>query len=69
MTPKRREPAAAPSPWLKREEAAAYLRVDASTLDRWRRERNLPAHQVPGGGGYRYHREELDRWLKVNPEA
>jgi excisionase family DNA binding protein len=48
-------------PWLRPEEAAAYLGVALGTLRNW-----TSAHYVPlarRGRVVRYHRDSLDSWL------
>ncbi len=52
------ERVAARSPWLTRLEAADYLRVPLSRLEK---DRSLPAHRWDGR--VLYNRDELDRWL------
>ena len=52
---------AARSPWLTRREAADYLRVPISRLEK---DRAVPVHRWDGR--VLYHREELDRWLLGN---
>jgi excisionase family DNA binding protein len=43
------------SPWLTRAEAAEYLRLPVSRLEK---DRRIPVH--PDGGRVLYHRDELD---------
>jgi hypothetical protein len=47
------------SPWLTRPEAATYLRVPRSRLEK---DRSVPAHRWEGR--VLYHRGELDEWLR-----
>ncbi len=48
-------------------EIAAYLRRHERTVQRWRRDRGLPVHQLPRGrrGGVYAFPEELDAWLRA----
>ena len=50
---------------------AEYLGRDARTLQRWRDERGLPIHRVPGtkGGTVFAYPSELDAWLRQVPPA
>jgi excisionase family DNA binding protein len=47
------------SPWLTRREAAAYLRLPVSRLEK---DRRLPCHK--DGGRVLYHRGELDAYFE-----
>jgi excisionase family DNA binding protein len=47
-----------PSPWMTRREAAAYLHLPLSRLEK---SRDIPAHR--DGGRLLYHREELDSYF------
>jgi hypothetical protein len=48
------------SPWLTRAEAATYLRVPASRLEK---DRRIPCHRWDGR--VFYNRHELDEWLSI----
>jgi hypothetical protein len=50
----------AASPWLTRSEAAAYLRVPLSRLEK---DRTVPSHRWDGR--VLYNRTELDEWVKA----
>jgi excisionase family DNA binding protein len=49
------------SPWMTRAEAAAYLRVPVSRLEK---RRDIPQHK--DGGRVLYHRAELDAFMQSN---
>ncbi len=51
------------SSWLTTEEAARYLRINVGTLRRWAREGTIPAAKLGNRGGFRFKREDLDRFL------
>ena len=51
------------SRWLTTEEAARYLKVNVGTLRRWAREGVIPAAKLGNRGGFRFKREDLDRFL------
>jgi len=51
----------ATSPWLKPEDAAAYLGVALGTLRNWTSAKFVPHSKR--GGIVRYHRDQLDKWL------
>lgn len=55
--------------WMTVGEAAAYLKVDRSTLYRWVDQRLLTAYELESGGGRRYRREDLDALLKPTDAA
>ena len=57
----------APSPWLTKAEAAAYMRVEPRTIDRWVRAGRLTRHKVEGLQSVRFARGELD--ALVQPET
>jgi len=46
-------------------EVAAFFESDESTVRRWEKERGLPIHRLPGGGGAKIfaYTEELHGWL------
>jgi hypothetical protein len=48
------------TPWLTRREAAAYLRVPVSRLEK---DKTVPSHRWEGR--VLYHRAELDEWVKA----
>ncbi len=52
------------SNWLTTEEAARYLKVNVGTLRRWAREGVIPAAKLGNRGGFRFRREDLDRFLE-----
>ncbi len=49
--------------WLTTAEAASYLRVHPETLRNWARKREIPAAKLGNRGGFRFKREDLDRFL------
>ena len=49
------------SPWLTRQQAADYLSVPVSRLEK---DRSVPAHRWDGR--VMYHRGELDTWLRAS---
>jgi len=51
------------TPWLTAEQAARYLQVALGTLRNWTSMKYVP--HVKRRGVVRYHKEELDRWLKA----
>jgi hypothetical protein len=60
--------------WYTTQELAALLRVDASTIRRWRTgyPRQGPAFIRISGGVTRYHRRDVQRWLdsrRIDPEG
>ncbi len=44
------------------EEAASYLRLHVKTIYRLVKEGKVPGRKV--GGNWRFHRDELERWLR-----
>jgi hypothetical protein len=57
------------TPWMTREEAAAYCRLSKKTLENYATNNAGPPYWNPtgspvGGGRVRYHREALDRWMQ-----
>jgi len=49
--------------WLTTEEAAQYLHVHQETVRRWAREGAIPAAKLGNRGGFRFRRQDLDRFL------
>jgi excisionase family DNA binding protein len=49
------------SPWYTRDEASAYLRISARTLDEWVTAGRVQRRAVKGSRSVRYHRDDLDR--------
>jgi excisionase family DNA binding protein len=49
--------------WLTTEEAAEYLQIHVNTVRRWAREGMIPAAKLGNRGGFRFRREDLDRFL------
>ncbi len=56
------------SPWLTREEAAAYARVTAGTVDRWARDGKITKYRVTGTRSVRFLRTEIDACMTPEPE-
>ncbi len=54
------------SPYLTYPEAAAYCRLDRTTL--WRAVRAGSLHPSGHGRAVRFHRDELDRWMNSRNE-
>ena len=54
-----------PTPWLTTDEAAHYLQVHPETIRRWAREGTIPAAKLGNRGGFRFRREDLDRFLEA----
>ncbi len=50
--------------WLRSPEAAAYLQVHIETLRNWARKGVIPAAKLGNRGGFRFKREDLDRFLE-----
>ena len=50
--------------WLRTPEAAAYLGVHLETMRRWAREWEIPAAKLGNRGGFRFKRDDLDRFLE-----
>ena len=51
--------------WLRTPEAARYLGVHIETMRRWAREGVIPAAKLGNRGGFRFRREDLDRFLET----
>jgi excisionase family DNA binding protein len=52
------------SEWMRTPEAAKYLGVHIETVRRWAREGVIPAAKLGNRGGFRFKREDLDRFLE-----
>jgi excisionase family DNA binding protein len=52
------------SDWIRTPEAARYLGVHIETMRRWAREGVIPAAKLGNRGGFRFKREDLDRFLE-----
>ncbi len=50
--------------WLRTPQAAAYLQVHVETLRNWARKGVIPAAKFGNRGGFRFKREDLDRFLE-----
>jgi excisionase family DNA binding protein len=50
--------------WIRTPEAARYLGVHVETIRRWAREGAIPAAKLGNRGGFRFRREDLDRFLE-----
>lgn len=57
----------AESPWMTKAEAAAYMRVDTRTIDRWVRDGKLTRHRVSGIQSVRFARADLEGLLTAEP--
>jgi len=51
--------------WIRTPEAAKYLGVHIETVRRWAREGVIPAAKLGNRGGFRFRREDLDRFLEA----
>jgi excisionase family DNA binding protein len=51
--------------WLTTEEAAEFLKVHVETMRRWARTAVIPAAKLGNRGGFRFRREDLDRFLEA----
>lgn len=60
----RQELARAQTPWLDSEGAAAYLGTKPGTMKTWRAEGKGPRYHVIQGRLVRYHREQLDEFVR-----
>jgi PTS system nitrogen regulatory IIA component len=54
--------------WLTTQEAARYLRVHPETVRRWAREGLIPAAKLGRRGGFRFKRDDLDRFVQRRME-
>jgi excisionase family DNA binding protein len=52
------------SEWVRTPAAAKYLGVHVETMRRWAREGVIPAAKLGNRGGFRFRREDLDRFLE-----
>lgn len=50
--------------WLTTNEAALYLKLHCETLRRWARRGVAPSVKFGNRGGFRFKREELDRFME-----
>ena len=50
--------------WLTSDEAAGYLQVTVETMRRWARTGAIPAAKLGNRGGFRFRRDDLDRFLE-----
>ena len=50
--------------WLRTPEASRYLGVHEETMRKWAREGVIPAAKLGNRGGFRFKREDLDRFLE-----
>jgi excisionase family DNA binding protein len=53
------------SQWLRTPEAAKYLGVHIETMRRWAREGAIPSAKLGNRGGFRFKREDLDRFMEA----
>lgn len=54
--------------WLRKKEAADYMGVSTSTVDRWVREGRLRAYYLPGGKTRRFRKADLDAAVAPKPD-
>jgi excisionase family DNA binding protein len=50
--------------WMTTSDAARYLGVHVETLRNWARKGVIPAAKLGNRGGFRFRRQELDRFLE-----
>jgi excisionase family DNA binding protein len=50
--------------WLRTPEAARYLGVHVETVRNWARKGVIPAAKLGNRGGFRFRRDDLDRFLE-----
>jgi excisionase family DNA binding protein len=55
--------------WLTTAGAARYLSVHVETLRNWARKGVIPAAKLGNRGGFRFRREDLDRFLESRRQA
>ncbi len=55
--------------WLTTPEAAEYLQVHQETVRNWARKGVIPAAKLGNRGGFRFRREDLDRFLESRRRA
>ena len=51
------------SPWLDAAQLVVYLGVSLRSIRKWTSRGQMPCHYLPGRL-VRYHRDEIDTWLK-----
>ena len=52
------------SPWMTHAETAEYIRKPASWLYQCANDSGIPRHRVPTSHEWRYHRSEVDQWMR-----
>ena len=52
------------SEWIRTPDAAKYLGVHIETMRRWAREGAIPSAKLGNRGGFRFKRDDLDRFLE-----
>jgi excisionase family DNA binding protein len=50
--------------WLTTDEAADYLQIQVETMRRWARTGMIPSVKLGNRGGFRFKREDLERFLE-----
>ncbi len=50
--------------WLTSQEAAEYLQVHQETVRNWARKGVIPAAKLGNRGGFRFRREDVERFLE-----
>ena len=50
--------------WFTSQEAAEYLQVHQETVRNWARKGVIPVAKLGNRGGFRFRREDLDRFLE-----
>jgi excisionase family DNA binding protein len=64
IQPPRDDQANERSPWLTFEQAREYLGFSRDTLYKLTAARAIPCRKKQGGQGLRFHRDELDEWMR-----
>jgi len=65
MIRKNETEAEAVTPWMTTKEVAEYVSVSVGTVRNWVSARYIPF--VRRGRVVRFHRDEIDKWLRINP--
>lgn len=55
--------------WMTTAAAAEYLKVHPETIRKWARRGALPGTKLGNRGGFRFRRDELDRFMELRREV
>jgi excisionase family DNA binding protein len=55
--------------WLTTDEAAEYLQIHVETVRRWAREGKVASVKLGNRGGFRFKREDLERFLESRRQS